>query len=146
MRLLDRYVANEFMRLFFLFAMCAPILFVLGDLTDHLDNYMDRGLHAEQVTLGYLYQMPMFILWSFPIAALIATVFTVNRLTRYSEVTAAKAGGVSFYRLTAPLAVLGVLLTGAGLGLSELVPITVRLRAEVMGDKKADFDQARNDF
>jgi lipopolysaccharide export system permease protein len=146
MKLLDRYVANEFIRLFILFAMCAPILFVLGDLTDHLDNYLDRGLSAKQVLLGYLYQMPMFILWSFPIAALIATVFTVNRLTRYSEVTAAKAGGVSFHRLTAPIVFVGVLLTIAGLGLSELVPVTTRLRAEVMGERKNEMDQARSDF
>jgi lipopolysaccharide export system permease protein len=146
MNLLDRYIAKEFLRLFVLFALCAPLLFVLGDLTDHLDTYMDHGLGAQQVLMGYLYQMPMFILWSFPIAALIATVFTVNRLTRYSEVTAAKAGGVSFHRLVRPLPVLGIFLTFAGLGLAELVPITTRLRAEVMGEKKRDFGEARSDF
>jgi lipopolysaccharide export system permease protein len=144
-RLLDRYTAREFLKLFILFSMCAPMLFVLGDLTDNVDKYIDRGLTMDQVMMGYVYQLPMFILWSFPIAALIATVFTVNRLTRYSEVTAAKAGGVSFHRLIAPLPVLGVFLTIGALGLSELVPITTRMRAEVMGEKSGQRE-GRNDF
>src|SRR5687768_17158205 len=111
MRILDRYVAREFLRLFLLFAIAAPILFVLGDLTDNLDRYMDRGLSMRAVAISYVYQLPLFILYSFPIASLIATIFTVNNMTRHSELSAAKAGGVSFFRLLAPLPVLGVILT-----------------------------------
>src|SRR5690606_33790443 len=97
-RILDRYVSREFLRLFLLFALAAPVLFVLGDLMDNLDRFMERGLTARQVGLNYLYQLPLFILYSFPIASLIAAVFTVNTMTGHSEVVAAKAGGVSFFR------------------------------------------------
>jgi lipopolysaccharide export system permease protein len=145
-RILDRYVIREFMRLFLLFALAAPVLFILGDWTDNLDTYTERGLQIRDVALGYVYMFPQFVLWSFPIAALIATVFTVSNMTRHSEMAAAKAGGISFWRATLPLAVLGVLLTAAGLGLSELVPITLRLRAEIMGEEQNSFYASRNDF
>lgn len=134
-RVLDRYVGREFLRLFILFVIAAPILFILGDLTDHLDNYIDKKLSFGAIGLGYLYRMPEFMLYSFPIAALIATIFTVGNMTRYSEMAAAKAGGVSFFRVLAPLPLLGVLLTFAGLGLSEIVPVAERARAHVMGER-----------
>lgn len=146
MRTIDRYVAREFLRLFLLFALCAPILFVIGDWTDNIDTYGQRGLPIGSILLGYIYQMPLFISWSFPVAALIATVFTVNNMTRHSEMTAAKAGGISFFRALAVLPVLGIILTVAGIGLSELVPITTGLRKEVMGEVEAIDDAMRHEF
>lgn len=145
MRLLDRYLSRQFARIFVVFVLGAPLLFVIGDLVDNLGRYLDQGLTPGQVALGYVYQMPQFILFSFPVAALIATVFTVGNMTRHSEIAAAKAGGVSFHRLTLPLIILGILLTGAGYGLSELVPIGIRKRAEVMGDR-GPAQAARTDF
>ena len=134
MRILDRYVVSQFLRLFLLFVMSAPVLFILGDLTDRLDNYFREGLTARQIAIGYVYDLPLFILYSFPIAALIATIFTINGMTRNSEIAAAKAGGVSFHRMLLPVGLLGILLTGAALGLSELVPIATRAKAELHGE------------
>lgn len=135
-RILDRYVTREFFRLFLLFAIAAPTLFILGDWTDNLDDFTSRQIPAGKVALSYVYQFPLFVLWSFPIAALIATVFTVSNMTRHSEMSAAKAGGVSFWRALAVLPVLGVLLTFSALALSELVPITLGKRAELLGQQE----------
>ena len=145
MNILDRLVMKEFFRLFFTFIFASPMLFILGDLTDNLDTYLDRGLSSRQVLMGYVYQMPLFVSWGLPIAALIATIFTVNNMTRHSEVAAAKAGGISFYRLYAALPAIGILLTLAGLGLTELVPVGNRLRAESLG-QGAPTSRVRSDF
>lgn len=138
MRILDRLVAREFLRIFLLFVLGAPFLFVLGDITEKVDRYVDRGLGMGEILLGYAYQLPQFILWSLPIAALVATVFTVHRMTTHHEMVAAKAGGISFHRVVLPLWILGVALTGVGLALSEVVPETNRLRAEVMGERSSE--------
>ena len=145
MTILDRLVVREFFRLFFTFIFASPVLFILGDLTDNLDTYLDRGFSTGQVLMGYVYQMPLFISWGLPIAALIATIFSVNNMTRHSEVAAAKAGGISFYRLYAALPVIGVVLTLAGLGLTELVPVGNRLRAESLGERSTR-GAVRSDF
>ena len=146
MSTLDRYVAREFIRLFLLFALCAPILFILGDWTEKIEVYGRQELSLTAVALGYLYQMPLYISWSFPVAALIATVFTVNGMTRHSEMTAAKAGGVSFFRALRVLPLLGIVLTGVALALSEIVPIGTRLKKEVLLEVERMPDVMRHDF
>lgn len=146
MKTLDRYVAREFTRLFLLFALAVPLLFVLGDWTEKIDNYARQGLSPATVALGYLYQMPMFISWSFPVAALIATVFTVNAMTRHSEMTAAKAGGISFFRALRVLAPIAVVVTAAGLALTEIVPLGTRAKKEIMQEVERTPDLMRHDF
>jgi len=41
--------------------------------------------------------------WTIPYAALISTLLTLGTLSRYSEITAFKAAGISLYRITVPL-------------------------------------------
>lgn len=144
MRILDRLVMRTFLRLFLLFVLGAPLLFILGDATEKFDGYIDRGLPVGQVLLSYVYQYPQFVFWSFPIAALLAAVFTIQPMTVHREVMAAKAGGISFHRLVFPLLVLGALLTGAGLALSEAVPHTNARAAELRGERDARQAWASN--
>lgn len=146
MRTIDRYVAFEFLRLFLIFITCAPLLFVLGDWTDNVGRYAEMGVPTSRVALSYVYQLPLFMAWSFPVAALIATVFTVSNMTRHSELTAAKAGGLSFFRVLRVLPVLGILLTAAGIALTELVPITTALNRQVLGQTEATNEQMRHEF
>lgn len=134
-RILDRLVARSFLRLFFIFVTAAPLLFILGDATENLDRYLDRGLTTGQVLLSYVYQYPMFMFWAFPIAALLAAVFTIQPMTVHREIMAAKAGGISFHRLVAPMIVLGVLFTGVGLALAEFVPKATQRAAEIRGER-----------
>jgi lipopolysaccharide export system permease protein len=132
MRILDRLVVTNFLMLFSLFLLCAPPLFVLGDLAEHLDDYIDRGLSLGEVSMSYMYMYPLFIQWCFPIAALLGAVFTVHGMTKHREIVAAKAGGISFHRLVAPLIMAGVLLTGVALALTEVVPRTNKIAAQIL--------------
>ncbi|HSM62057.1 MAG TPA: LptF/LptG family permease [Longimicrobiales bacterium] len=134
-RILDRLVAGTFLKLFVTFLLASPWLFIVGDLTENLDTYIDRGLTSREVAQAYLYQLPLYLQWSFPIAALIASVFTVHSMTTHSEVVAAKAGGISFHRLVRPILLLGLLLTGVALGLSQIVPIGNRISAQILRDE-----------
>jgi lipopolysaccharide export system permease protein len=134
-RVLDRWVLGTFFKLFTLFVLGAPLLFILGDATEKLDLYMDRGFPLSQVALSYAFQYVQFIFWSFPIAALLATIFTIQPMTVHREVMAAKAGGISFHRLVAPLLISGFLLTGVGLALAEIIPHTNTRSAELRGDR-----------
>lgn len=131
MRTLDRLVVTSFLKLFVVVTLAVPPLFILGDFTENLDQYLDRGLTRAEIGLAYLYMLPQFFQYAFPIAALVATVFTIHTMTRHHEVVAAKAGGISFYRLIAPLVVMGIILTGAAFGLSEILPRGNRIAAQI---------------
>ena len=88
---------------------------------------------------------PKFVLWSFPVAALVATVFTIHSMTVHREIQAAKAGGISFHRLFVPLWPIGAVLTVAAFMLGTIVPTTNRRSAEVFKEREVRRDW-RNNF
>ena len=68
-QILDRMVMRSFLRLFMYTVLGVPVLFVVGDATDRLGTYVERGLSFSELGVAYLYQLPRFILWSFPVAS-----------------------------------------------------------------------------
>src|SRR5919112_6355519 len=102
-RALDRYVFAEFFKIFVTTALGFPVLVVVIDLTDNLDKYMNRKIPMGDIALSYLYWMPESMFMVLPAAVLFATVFSIGAATRHSEITAAKASGVSFYRIALPI-------------------------------------------
>jgi lipopolysaccharide export system permease protein len=145
-RLLDRYILRQFSFTFATLVTGLPLLFIIADITDNIDSYMDRGIAMKRLALSYVYQFPLFVLYAFPIAALVATVFTIGGMTRYQEITAAKAGGISFYRIFLPIGVLSVVLAAGALALGELVPVTLRKRAELISPGRASDMGPRINF
>lgn len=133
MKLFDRYLLQQFLGTFVLVVLALPFLFLITDLTDSLDGYLDQGLSMRVVATSYLYYFPQLIFWGFPIAALMATVFTIGNMTRHQEIAAAKAGGVSFYRLAAPIFLIAALLSGVAVAIGEGVPAANQRRAEMLG-------------
>ena len=146
MKILDRYIVRQYLRTFTMLVLGIPLLFVIGDVTDNLDKYMDRHVTGPRLALSYVYQFPLFMQYAFPIAALVATVFTIGSMTRYQEVSAAKAGGVSFFRLIRPIFVLAVLLSAGAFGLGELAPVTLAKRAALVGEGPQTNATSRNNF
>jgi lipopolysaccharide export system permease protein len=132
-RMLDRLIIRSFLRIFMGFIVGAPMLFLVGDIVERVDLYFDRGLTTSEVAMGLLYKLPQFVAWSFPIAALLAAVFTIHNMTIHREVLAAKAGGISFHRLMVPLLLMGTLLTGAAGALWQGVPLANRRANQILG-------------
>lgn len=135
MRTLDRYVLRQWTLVFLVVMFGFPLLVIVIDLTDKLDRYMARGLTKAHVALAYVYGMPDTMFLVLPAAVLFATVFTVGTMGRHSELTAAKASGVSFHRLALPIFLAAVAACAAGVGLGELVPIGAARKAELLGEK-----------
>lgn len=131
-RILDRLLFRTFFKLFLGFVLGAPVLFVVGDLVQQIDSFFSRGLSLGDIAVAYMYKLPLFVSWAFPIAGLIAAVFTVHSMTVHREVMAAKAGGISFHRLILPILVAGAGLVGAGLVLAEIVPLGNRRAARLL--------------
>jgi lipopolysaccharide export system permease protein len=146
LRALDRYVFREFWKIFIATAVGFPLLVVIIDLTDNLDKYLNRNLPRDQIALAYLYWIPDSMFMALPAAVLFATVFTIGALTRHSEITAAKASGVSFRRLVTPIFVASAGVAVLALGLGELVPVTNRRRAELLEERQHSLASERFNF
>src|SRR4051794_35346081 len=135
-RPLDRYVFSEFWKIFTMTALGFPLLIIIIDLTDNLDKYLNRQLPRDQIALSYLYFIPDSMFLVMPAAVLFATVFSIGALTRHAEITAAKASGISFYRLTLPIYLGAVFAAGAAPPPPAPVPTTNTQRAAPLPEEK----------
>jgi lipopolysaccharide export system permease protein len=145
-RTLDRYVLREWLKVFLLAALGFPFLVMVIDLTDKLDTYLGRGIPKGKIALSYVYFLPETISQVVPVAVLFAVVFTVGALGRYSELTAAKASGISFHRVVRPLIAASLAAVLLDLGLTELAPVTSARRAELLGEKQVRSIANRYNF
>lgn len=145
-RALDRYVFFEWVKIFITTALGFPLLVIVIDLTDNLEKYLSRHLTREAIALSYLYWLPESMFLILPAAVLFATVFSIGSFTRYSEVTAAKASGISFYRLIAPIMAGAAMAAVFGLALGELVPVTTAKRNDILEEDKSARGTERYNF
>lgn len=111
--ILDRYLLGAWIRIFLLSAVGFPLVAVLLELTDRLNRLLDLEVSVGAIALSSVYGVPEAMAQMMPAAALFATVFTIGPFSRHSELTAAKAVGLSFQRLMVPL--LGAAIVAAGL-------------------------------
>jgi lipopolysaccharide export system permease protein len=143
---LDRYLLREWTKVFLLAALGFPFLVMVIDLTDKLSTYLGRGISKARVAGSYLYYLPETISLVAPVAVLFAVVFTVGTLGRHSELTAAKASGISFHRVVRPLLIASLAAVLLDVGLTELAPWSSARRAELLGEKQIRSTASRYNF
>jgi lipopolysaccharide export system permease protein len=146
LRPLDRYVLGEWTKIFLGTALGFPLIITIFDLTDNLDKYLNRNLKPPEIALSYVYWLPESLLLVLPAAVLFATVFSIGAFTRHAEITAAKASGVSFHRLTLPILFGAIGAAGIALALSEFVPNTNRRRGELLQESRFTTGNERYNF
>lgn len=143
---LDRYVFSEFLRILIATTLGFPLLLVVIDLTDNLEKFLARNLPRQDIVMSYVYWIPESMFMVLPAAVLFATVFAVGAFTRHSEIAAAKASGISFYRFALPIFVGAVLAAGVDLALAEVVPVSNSRRNDLLEEDKFRGSTTRYNF
>ncbi|MCC6319705.1 MAG: LptF/LptG family permease [Gemmatimonadaceae bacterium] len=146
LRPLDRYVLTEWGKIFLGTSLGFPLIVTIFDLTDNLDKYLNRALSPKTIALSYAYWFPESMLLVLPAAVLFATVFSIGAFSRHSELTAAKASGVSFHRFTLPIVFGACFASAVALGLSEFVPRFNKRRSELLQERKFTTGNERYNF
>jgi lipopolysaccharide export system permease protein len=132
MTLLDRYVLRLFLRVLGWSLLAFTSLFVLVDLFDHLDDFLDDHATTLSIAKYYAFQLPWVVDLCLPVGMLLASLFTTGLLSKNREYMASLAAGVSLARLSRWVIVLGVAMTaGTFVFREEIVPEANRLRTEV---------------
>ncbi|SDD81159.1 LptF/LptG family permease [Sporomusa acidovorans] len=124
MRILDKYIIKEMLGpLVFGVAAFSSIFIgtnVLLKLTKYISQY-----DASMVTVIklFIYNLPLILVRTFPMAMLLASLLAFSRLSGSSEITAMKSGGLSFFRLTVPVIILALFVSIVAVAFNEaLVP------------------------
>jgi lipopolysaccharide export system permease protein len=112
MSILTRYVIRALIGPFlFAFTAVTGLLF-LNAVAQKLEDLAGRGLGFDVISEFMVLSLPHIVALTFPMAVLVAVLYTFADLTGQNEVTAMAAGGIRVSRLLLPLLVLGVGFTG----------------------------------
>lgn len=139
MRKLSVYILKEF--LFFLgYSILAfLVIFILVDVVDHIDQFIDRNFGLPVIFLYYVVYLPYIIVLTLPVAMLLATMFSLGRLVGDNEITAIKASGISLYRILLPLYVFSLLMGFVVMGLTEIIVPRANLLRQDIKDQGKNF-------
>ncbi|MEX2145657.1 MAG: LPS export ABC transporter permease LptG [Candidatus Rokuibacteriota bacterium] len=130
--ILDRYLMREYVTFLGIGLAVAAALFVVIDLLERLDGFLREKPPFVYILEHFLYRLPQALHDSLPVVVLVATIFLFLALSRYHELTAMKAAGISLYRTSAPILVFGIAIAMAsGLFQELLLPRLNELGEEV---------------
>lgn len=110
MYILNHYILKQFLRMALLCQSGAITLFLIAEFIERIDDFIEENATLTDATLYFLYKIPHLVFLSVPLTVLLASTFTLILLSRANEVVAMRAGGLSLYRIIAPilLASLGI--------------------------------------
>jgi len=123
---LHRYVIREYLKAFFLSLSGLILIYIVVLFFQKVDTFIKHQAPFLLIFEYLLYKIPEVIFqWTLPYAVLLSTLLTLGNLSRHSEITAMKAGGVSLYRITIPLFIIALFISlFSFLGNEYLVPLT----------------------
>src|SRR6266850_207867 len=97
---------------------------VVVDRRKTLDKYLRVKPPLMYILEHFAYRLPAALHDGLPVVMLVATIFLFLTLSRYHELTALKAAGVSLYRVSAPILGLSLLVAiGSGLFQELALPV-----------------------
>ena len=130
--LMDWYVVRE-LSLPFLFGVGAfsSIGVSIGALFELIRQITESGLSIWLAMRIFGLRLPEFVVLSFPMSTLLATMMTYSRLSADSELVALRGCGVSIRRIVAPAIILSFFVTGMTFAFNEFITPTANYQASV---------------
>lgn len=149
-KLLDRYIANEFWQpLLFGIGIVTGVWFGADQLKAMFNLIMRAGVPWSTALTILGLHLPEVIVMTIPIGVLLGTLLVFNRLSGDSEIIAMRTSGVSFYRIMIAPLMFGLLTSFISFGLNEfVVPTATRAskKLEFLALYKADLPSGQANF
>lgn len=138
MTILDRYVLKQVSFHFLSGVALFVALLSAGDLLFRLAKmWLQQGITGWKVMVIFLYSLPSFLVYVFPMAILLSVLLTVGRMSGDSELVALRAGGVSLWRFTIPFLLFAIWICAGTILLQEQVLPYTSLRLKDMWEESS---------
>jgi lipopolysaccharide export system permease protein len=122
MRILDKYIIKELLAPFIFGIASFSSIFIGTSTMMRIAQYVTQyGASLISVTKLFIYNLPGIIVLTFPMSMLLAALLAFGRLSGSSEITAMRSGGISFYRLAAPVFIIALFVSIFAVFFNELV-------------------------
>jgi lipopolysaccharide export system permease protein len=111
LKIIDRYLLREFL-LYLLLGLSTFIgIYLVVDLFEKIDVFVDHEAPVHLVLIYYLYSLPLILVQVLPVAMLLGAILAFGHLRKFNEITAMQAGGLSPLRITIPLLICALVIT-----------------------------------
>ncbi|MBP2627243.1 MAG: permease YjgP/YjgQ family protein [Firmicutes bacterium] len=122
MRILDKYIIKELLGPFIFGIASFSSVFIGTGTMLRIAQYVTKyGASMSSVIQMFIYSLPGIVVLTFPMSMLLAALLAFGRLSGSSEITAMRSGGISFYRLAAPVLLVALFVSIFAVFFAELV-------------------------
>ena len=129
MRLLDRYIARECLKIILLCLVVFMGVYVVVDLFEKFSRFLEAKVPPVLILRYYLFSLPNIFTQVLPVAVLLASLLSLGGMARHNEVLAMKMGQVSTLRIALPCIGVGLAASVAAWTATEYVAPRTNERA-----------------
>ncbi len=107
-KILNSYILREISFPFFMSLIILTFVLLIGQILQIMDMMVNKGVSTLDIAQLVLFLMPKFLVFTIPIALLIATLIGLGRLSGDNEIIVMKASGIGLYQIIRPIMVLAM--------------------------------------
>ncbi|MFC1834820.1 LPS export ABC transporter permease LptG [Thermodesulfobacteriota bacterium] len=108
MRILDKYIISEFMKVFILCAAGFTLVFLLVEIPDKIKYYYQYKPPTWLMIKYFLVKTPGYLFYVIPLGILLGGMLSIFMLARNSEIIAMQANGVAALTIARPVLMAGL--------------------------------------
>ncbi|MEO6667452.1 MAG: LPS export ABC transporter permease LptG, partial [Nitrospiria bacterium] len=113
MKIIFRYIAHEYLRIFWLALGSLVLIYVVGEVFVKIGKFAPYQADAGALAAYFALRIPRAVYDVLPLAALMASLLAMTTLSRQHEITALRACGVGIGTIAAPVLVVSLTLAVA---------------------------------
>ena len=102
------YILKEILPIFLIGLMIFTFILLMDKILKLIELIVSRGVNISQILMLLLFISPSFLIFTIPMAVLLAILLAFGRLSSDSEITALKASGISLYQLFLPVIIFSI--------------------------------------
>jgi len=134
MRILDKYLTKEYLKLYLVFIFFFIAIFLLTDFFASTGTLKKEAIVSDVIHY-YLLQIPYLFTLLSPLSAIISTLFLITYLGGTYQIQATQIGGISLKRTVLPLLTIGLIMSFAVLFLNETLTFKANQLAQELKEE-----------
>ena len=104
-KIISRYIFKEIAFPFIIILFVLTFVLLMGKILQIMDLMVNKGISTFTIAKLVVFLMPSFMMFTIPIALLIAILIGMGRLSSDNEITVLKSSGISLIQLYIPVAI-----------------------------------------
>jgi lipopolysaccharide export system permease protein len=129
-KILDRYILKEFLFPFMYCSLTFFLIYLIADLFEHMDKFIEAKASWLNVVSYYFYLLPTIFTHTAPFSLVMALIYELGNFARHFEIIGMKASGVSPARIAQPFFFVGLSLTALFFLIKEVISPNANMQLE----------------